>query len=132
MATSIEVLVARLRATPAAVRAGIPEMAAAIKAEIYENIAAERGPDGTPWPPSKDGRPVLVNAGAKLTDSVSGSTIVITLTGIEARHHFGSVKGGKVRQILPRTLPSMKRAQARMRRIVAKRAKAALAGKAAT
>ncbi len=77
-----------------------------LESVIRHNIDAQVGPDGKPWPKTKDGRPALKNAGQALTVSARGTRVVATITGIEARHNAGAVKGaramlGNRRQILP-------------------------------
>jgi hypothetical protein len=128
--SQLDALVARLRSLPAAVRGTYPQMAEAIIDEIRQNIAAQRGPDGAPWPATQDGRAALSGAGAALSYEVRGTTIILTLTGIEARHHFGSVKGGRARPILPRSAASLAKARKRMDRIIAKRVRDTLKGAA--
>ncbi len=100
MAT-IEDMVIRLRKIQPDIRAALPEVAFAVGAVLKENIAAQRGPDGVPWPATQDGKPALVNAGAALTAQAVGGIVLVTLTGPEARHHLGIAKGRVKRQILP-------------------------------
>lgn len=126
--SQIDALVARLRALPVTMRGSYPEMAEALLAEIRANIAAQRGPDGAAWPPTEDGKSALANAGKALSYEIKGTTILLKLDGVEARHHFGSVKGGKPRPILPRTAASLAQARKRMERIAQKRVKAELGG----
>jgi hypothetical protein len=84
--------------------AGIaPEIAVELDRELRANIAAGRGPDGIAWPPTKDGKPALRGAGKALTVRAVGKVVLATLTGPEARHHLGAVRGGVRRQILPTT-----------------------------
>jgi hypothetical protein len=94
-------MIATLRNLPERVRGSLPRVAEKIQEVFAENIAAERGPDGAAWPATKDGCKALRGAAAKITYAIVGTTIVFALTAIEARHHFGWVKGGKQRQILP-------------------------------
>lgn len=68
---------------------------------IGENIAAGRGPDGVPWQPTQEGRQPLRKAANAMMARAYGTVAVITLTGPEARHSMGWVKGGIKRQILP-------------------------------
>lgn len=100
MAT-IEEMAAKLRAIVPSVREALPEVARELKAVLTENIAAQRGPDGVPWPATKDGAPALAHAADALTVQVVGGTVLCTLTGPEARHHLGIARGRVKRQILP-------------------------------
>lgn len=79
--------------------------AAKLAAPLVEKAAratAEAGtaPDGTPWTPKKDGGRPLVNAAKALSAKAIGTTVVLTLTGVEVLHNFGSKRNPK-RQILP-------------------------------
>ena len=90
---------------------------------MTSNVAAQVDPYGHPWRPSPDGLPLLTNAAAAVTSEASGTSIKLTLTGVEARHHFGSAKGyhggsaklgGFRRPIIPfKNLPGPFRAAAR-------------------
>lgn len=77
--------------------AAVPEF----RREIETSIAAGEGPDGTKWAPTKEGKPALRNAAKALRVVASGSRIVASLSGPEAKHDIGAVKGGKQRKILP-------------------------------
>lgn len=73
---------------------------------ITTNVKAERGPDGKPWPAMKDGGKALQGAMKAVKITARGTTVVATVTGIEARHNAGAVKGaramqGNVRKIIP-------------------------------
>lgn len=78
-----------------------PVVATKLRAEIEGNIAAGRGPDGTPWQPTKAGKRPLQNAAKALTVVAQGTVIVAAIVGPEALHHWGAVTGGIKRQILP-------------------------------
>jgi hypothetical protein len=71
------------------------------RAELLGNIAANRSPGKNDWQPSKSGKPVLLGAGKALEVGSSGPVLWARLTGPEARHHLGAVKGAVRRQILP-------------------------------
>jgi len=83
------------------VREALPEISRELRTVLLENIAAQRGPDGRPWPATQDGRQALKNAGEDLTVQVVNNTILATLTGIPARHHTGAARGKVRRPILP-------------------------------
>jgi hypothetical protein len=96
--------IAKLRALgPTLAKEVAPEVAAALRDGIAANIDAQRGPDGVPWPRPADRTVsiVLRNAMKSVRVAPVGGTVVATLTGPEARHHLGAVRGGTARPILP-------------------------------
>lgn len=101
-----------------------------LDAHLRSTIAAQTTAYGDPWKPSKYGQPLLVNAAAALRYTVTGTKLRVTLTGIEAKHHFGAVRGGRARRIIPNRpyLPQavMTRVIARLQEVV----NAALSGAA--
>lgn len=77
------------------------------KRMVAECIDTQSDPYGVPWEPSVTGRgPMLTNALAALTVSQSkrkGRALVfLKLSGVEAQHNFGQVKGGRKRMMLPK------------------------------
>lgn len=72
-----------------------------LDAHLRQTIAAQTNAYGDPWVRSQSGKPVLVNAAAALQYTVTGRKLRVKLTGIEAMHHFGAVRGGRVRRIIP-------------------------------
>lgn len=105
--SEMQSMIDSLRKLPGELKAATPDIAVKVKSAIAANIAAGRAPDGTAWAPRKDGGKPLANAAAALTVTAQGDTIVGTLTGPEAFHHYGTKKDPK-RQILPQdgTLPT--------------------------
>lgn len=104
---AFDLALARLRALPGMLARAAAEIAPELRAEITRNVAAQLGPDGKAWPDTADGRPALRGVGAALDVRAEGTTIVATLDGHHARHHFGWVRGGKRRPVLPsRALPA--------------------------
>lgn len=97
----------RLRSLPTElVKRAAPDIAKEGLAQVTANVASQVGPDGTPWPASKSGKPVLVQAASHVTVQALGTVILFKLTGIDARHHKGFVKGGERRPIIPvRSMP---------------------------
>jgi hypothetical protein len=59
---------------------------------IAANIASQRDPYGHLWQPSKLGQ-VLVDAMKSIAFKVSGTTIEIVVSGVEALHHIGAARG---------------------------------------
>lgn len=99
---ALRAMIAQLEALPGALtEEAAPEIARELQAEITRQIAAGTDPHGTPWDPTLKGQRPLTNAASALRVTAVGSTVVARLTGPEALHHRGAVKGGKVRQILP-------------------------------
>jgi hypothetical protein len=64
-----------------------------LESTIAGNIAAQRDPYGHAWQPAKDDLPLLVNAAKAVSVTRSGTTIAMTVTGPEARHHIGNARG---------------------------------------
>lgn len=97
----------RCRALPdELVTRAAPDIAKELEAEIRKNVAAAQGPDGTPWKPTESGAAPLKNAAEHVTVRALGSVILAKVTGVEARHHKGQVKGGTRRPIIPvRSIP---------------------------
>lgn len=77
------------------------DIAPELKREFQSNIAAVRSPDGTPWKPTRAGHAPLQGARRKLSVKAVGTTVIAVIQGIHARHHFGWVRGGISRPILP-------------------------------
>lgn len=93
--------IARLRRLPTLVHTAAPTVARVVEQEITAQIARGVGPDGRPWAPTQDGQQPLRNAAKALRVSSVGNAVVATLTGVEARHHLGAVRGSVKREILP-------------------------------
>ena len=94
-------MIARLRGIPDLVKSVLPEVAAECHAVIAENVAAQVGPDGTPWTPGAKGEPVLKNAAAAVTAKAIGNVVLLRVDGPEARHHLGIARGRIKRPIIP-------------------------------
>lgn len=90
---ALDKLLDDLRADETLCEDAAPEVAKELHAQIAKNVAAQVDPYGHPWPESKAGGPVLVNAAKAVSATTSGSTIILELTGPEVRHHVGSAKG---------------------------------------
>lgn len=78
-----------------------PMVAEAAKQETKKTIEQAVSPSGLAWRKTKDGRTPLRNAAKNLSVKVIGSVVLMTLTGPEARHHLGAVKGKIQRRIIP-------------------------------
>jgi len=103
MAAELDELIARLRNLPRIVEDVLPEAATELAKIIAGNIAAQRGPDGVPWPAPKDPetKAVLLNAMKSVTVSAIGRVLLTRVDGPEARHHLGIAKGKVKREIIP-------------------------------
>jgi hypothetical protein len=105
--TGLETVIAELRRLPEQKERILGALAQSVIEEAGKRIAAQQAPDGSAWPATRDGRKALRNAKRALTYKVSGSTVVVFLSGVEARHHFGAIRGAKgksaeyARPILP-------------------------------
>lgn len=87
-------------------KSAAPLIAKEAKKIVEQDIAASRAPDGTPWPKTEDGHEPLKNAANAVKVSAVDSTIVFEVSGVEAKHHRGRVKGGKRRALIPaRSIP---------------------------
>jgi len=77
------------------------DIALELRKALEENISSSRDPDGMPWEPTLDGSAPLQNAANALGVASIGSKVLIALRGVEARHNYGNVRGGKKRKIIP-------------------------------
>lgn len=99
--------IARIKALPGMVGRVAPAVGQALETELTRQIARGVGPDGTPWPKTKEGEQPLRHAARALRVRAVGTTVVASLEGHHARHHLGAVKGGVRRPILPSsTIPA--------------------------
>lgn len=83
-----------------------PIVATALRDHVTETISAGTDAYGQSWPLTEAGGKALGNAAKHLETRQSKSVAVISIQGstareIEGRHHYGRVKGGIRRQILP-------------------------------
>jgi hypothetical protein len=97
----LETRAARIRALAGMGVRAAPAAAVAIQAVVAGHVARGEGSDGKPWPRTAAGDVPLRNAAAAVTVRAVGSTIVLRVTGPEARHDTGRVRGGIRRAILP-------------------------------
>lgn len=102
--TALQSMIGRLRELGQSTDVIAADIAPELRKELEANIAAEKAPDGTQWVPTISGEKALKNAGAALGVAALGSKILAVLSGIEARHNYGTVKGKKVRQIIPKKI----------------------------
>ena len=104
---ALAAMIASVQRMETLVADSMPELAKAVQTELERTIAAGTTAYNQPWKPTQSGEPALVHAADALRVMPSGKTIYVTLGGVEARHHFGNVKGKVKREILPvRGLPS--------------------------
>ena len=98
----LEALIQRVRELPEFVTRAAPEAARKARAEIARTINAGTDPWGKTWEPKKEGHgKPLVNAASALFAAAIGTKLLFRLTGIEAAHHWGWVRGGTARRIMP-------------------------------
>lgn len=99
---TVEEMQRRIKELPEALtRRSWQPLTAAVREELERTINAGKTPDGVKWAPRKRGTAaVLVNAAAALKVATVANVIWLRLTGPEARHHKGAVKGGTVREII--------------------------------
>lgn len=91
----------RVRALGGMVDRAMPAIADVVGEHVRETITRQASPYGTPWKSTKSGKPALVNAADALSIARAGKLVLVTLSGVEARHHFGWVKGGVARRLIP-------------------------------
>lgn len=91
----------QLRALQQAPARVAPLVAEAVHTALVTQIAGARFPSGAAWPSTQEGKRALVNAAGALAVRAIGSVIVARLSGPEARHSVGAVRGHIQRQILP-------------------------------
>lgn len=85
----------------------MPELVATVRAEVDRTIAAGESAYGEQWQLTQEGQRPLRNAAQAVTVIAVNKTIYVTVTGVEARHHLGRVKGKRKRGIIPeRGIPS--------------------------
>jgi hypothetical protein len=102
----LDAMIRRLRELPESlVKDAAPEIARVVEQEIKRTIAAGTTPEGEPWERTLDGRKPLQHAASAVFVGAVGTTIFVRLTGPEARHHLGQARGGKVRRVIPETIP---------------------------
>lgn len=99
--TVMQNMIAKLRELGQSAEVIASDVAPELKALLAENIAAGVGPDEKPWAPTQEGHIPLQGAVGALVVAATGNKVVATLGGIYARHHFGRVRGGIARPILP-------------------------------
>jgi hypothetical protein len=98
-----------------------PEIADALREHVVKTIDAGTTPDGVPWKPTEKGTQPLRDAARNVFAFAIGSYVYIRVTGIEARHHLGTVKGRVKRQIIFEGTKLPPPLIAEIKRIMAKR-----------
>jgi hypothetical protein len=114
---ALDAEIARVRALGDLGNTVAPAVATALHDELARNITAGRSPDGEQLQRTREGKQPLRNAAKALTVRAIGTTILAKLTGIEARHNNGGVRGGIKRPMLPsRVMPQA--VTATLRRVI--------------
>ena len=104
--TVMQGLVDKLRELGQSAETIAADIAPELRAELEGNIAAARAPDGSAWKPTQQGHAPLQGAAGAMGVAAVGTKVIAALRGIHARHHYGHVRGGIARPILPGgTLP---------------------------
>jgi hypothetical protein len=99
--TAMQSMIAKLRKLGQSAATIAADIAPALREELEANIAAARSPDGTPWKPTQAGTAPLRGAASALGVAAVGTKVLAAVRGIEARHHYGTVKGKIARPLLP-------------------------------
>ena len=98
-------MIAKCREIPAITRRAAPDVATAMRKEILRTTSAGTDAEGKPWKPKiADGGRPLVDAASAVRVAVIDTRVLARVTGPEARHHTGRVKGGTQRGIIPTRL----------------------------
>lgn len=99
---ALDAMLAMTRALPRALTDdALPEIADALRADLAATIAAGTTPHGTQWAPRKDtGARAMPNVADAVSVTVDGGSVLVRVTGAEALHHRGAVKGGRKRQVI--------------------------------
>jgi hypothetical protein len=96
----LDEMIRRIRSIPQLVTEAAPEVADTFRAQLHQQVASGRAPDGSAWKPTKGGKQPLVNAAKAIAVRAVGTVILATLSGHEVFHHYGTKVQPK-RQILP-------------------------------
>jgi hypothetical protein len=102
---ALDALIERVRTLPKVVDEALPDLAEIWGDRMRATIAAGTSPTGEAWKPTARGERALKDAADALHIAVYKGKIFVRLTGVEARHHRGAVRGRVTRQIIPRELP---------------------------
>lgn len=104
---ALDAMIASCRKMETLVADAMPALTQTVRAESERTINAGTTAYGEQWQPTLTGDRPLQHAAKALTVLSVNQTIYVTITGPEARHHLGRVKGGRKRGIIPeRGLPS--------------------------
>lgn len=101
MRGDIRAIIKQLESLGALGLAAAPDCAIAVKNLIDARIAAGIDIYGVPFIPKADGSQPLVHAAKAVTVTTQGKRIIIRVSGWEARHSYGGVRGGIARPIAP-------------------------------
>jgi hypothetical protein len=99
--TALNKQIARLRKFGVSGAELAPAAAEELKNQLLGNVAAQRGPDGTAWPATKDGSAALRNVAPHLDVTAVGSRIVARLSGHYVNQSIGWTRGHVARPIMP-------------------------------
>lgn len=81
------------------------DVAVVVKRDMAETLAAGTDAYGKAWPLVKSGERkgerALVDIAKAVKVKATEDTVTITVSGINARHHYGNVKGGTERPSIP-------------------------------
>lgn len=80
----------------------IGDCAKEVRTEMVGLIQSQRDDNGQPWAKRKRGTaPLLVHAGTNLRVVAVGDAVIASISGPDARHSKGLVRGKKRRGIIP-------------------------------
>lgn len=99
--TALNKQIARLRKFNVMGAELAPAAAEELEKQLLANAAAQIGPDGTPWPATKDHSAPLRDVASHLTVVAVGSRVVARLTGWYVNQSTGWTRGNVARPIMP-------------------------------
>lgn len=99
--SELDAMIAKISALPDLAVMAAPRIAEVMRRDIEGTIDRAMSSEGEPWKPTAEGQKPLQHAAKALRVAAIGPVIYARLTGVEARHHLGRVRGGVKRSIIP-------------------------------
>jgi hypothetical protein len=114
----LQSIIERVKAIGNLAEIAAPDVARAVEIDLRLSIADGTTPYGEKWKLTQEHQQPLQNAMKALHVAAVGGTIYVRLTGPEARHHRGAVRGGVRRQVIPSNGKIPDRMAARIRKVL--------------
>lgn len=102
----LRAIIAKVRRIPHLLEETAGECAQSLDAQINAELAGGHGPNGEPWPTTKDGKAPLPNAAGNATLTKAVGTTLITNAQHPYQFHNRGARGGAlpVRKVVPNKL----------------------------